>query len=78
MAEVDSATLIVAIQSLELSIRHHDKMLKAQVLGDRSDVEEYLLVLENAKAALREAFAEERKQNPSLPDYASLLDIELI
>lgn len=77
MADLDSGTLIVAIQSVELSIKHHEKMLKAEVLGDRGEVEEYLYVLETAKARLKEVFMEERKHNPTLPEYSSLLGIRI-
>lgn len=77
MAEIDSGTLIAAIQSVEIAIQHSDKMLEAQVLGDREDTEEFVFLLENAKEKLRQAYQEERKRSDNLPSYESLLGVRL-
>jgi len=50
-------------------------MLEAEVLGDRTDTEEFLFILENAKANLRSAYLEEQKLSDNLPEYEGLLQI---
>jgi hypothetical protein len=77
MAEIDSSTIIVAIQSVEIAIRQQEKMLQAEVLGDREDTEEFLFVLENAKEKLRIAYMEELRNSDNLPSYESLLEIRV-
>lgn len=77
MAEIDSSTIIVAIQSVEIAIRQQEKMLQAEVLGDREDTEEFLFVLENAKEKLRKAYMEELRNSDNLPSYESLLEIRV-
>ncbi len=77
MAEIDSSTIIVAIQSVEIAIRQQEKMLQAEVLGDREDTEEFLFILENAKEKLRIAYMEELRNSDNLPSYESLLEIRV-
>jgi hypothetical protein len=77
MAEIDSSTIIVAIQSVEIAIRQQEKMLQAEVLGDREDTEEFLFVLENAKEKLKIAYMEELRNSENLPSYESLLEIRV-
>lgn len=77
MAEIDSSTIIVAIQSVEIAIRQQEKNLQAEVLGDREDTEEFLFVLENAKEKLRIAYMEELRNSDNLPSYESLLEIRV-
>jgi len=75
MADVDSGTLIASIQAVEIAIKQQEKMLEAEVLGDRTDTEEFLFILENAKANLRSAYLEEQKLSDNLPEYEGLLQI---
>jgi hypothetical protein len=77
MADVDSGTLIASIQAVEIAIKQQEKMLEAEVLGDRADTEEFLFILENAKANLRSAYLEDRKLSDNLPEYESLLRIRV-
>lgn len=77
MADLDSNTIIAAIQSIELVIQHQEKMLHAEVLGDREDTEEFIFVLENAKEKLKKAYKEEKMQSENLPSYESLLKIRV-
>lgn len=56
MAELDSGTIIATIQSVQIAIRQQEKMLEAEVLGDRESTEELIFVLENAKEKLRQAY----------------------
>lgn len=63
MAEIDSGTLVVLVQAVEIAIRQQEKMLEAEVLGDRSDTEEFVFMLENAKARLRSAYLEEQSES---------------
>ena len=41
--------LIASIQAVEIAIKHQERMLAAEVLGDRTDTEEFIFILENAK-----------------------------
>jgi len=77
MAEIDSNTIITAIQSVEIAIQTQDKMLQAEVLGDRADTEEFIFVLENAKENLKKAYIEELGKSDNLPSYESLLEIRV-
>jgi hypothetical protein len=77
MAEIDSGTIIAAIQSVEIAIRQSDKMLQAQVRGDREDTEEFVFLLENAREKLRQAYLEECKRSDNLPSYESLLEVRI-
>jgi hypothetical protein len=77
MAEIDSSTIIAAIQSVEIAIRQQEKMLQAEVLGDREDTEEFLFILENAKEKLRQAYMKELRNSDNLPSYESLLKIRV-
>lgn len=77
MAEIDSGTLIASIQAVEIAIKQQEKMLEAEVLGDRDDTEEFIFVLENTKAKLRLAYIEEQKCSNNLPDYDSLIQIRV-
>lgn len=75
MAELDSGTIIAAIQSVQIAIRQQEKMLEAEVLGDRENTEEFIFVLENAKEKLRQAYVQELARSDNLPSYESLLDV---
>lgn len=77
MAEVDSITLIASIQAVEIAIKQQEKMLEAEVLGDRSDTEEFLFSLENAKAKLKSAYLDERRRSDNLPEYEELLQVRV-
>lgn len=77
MAEIDSGTLIASIQAVEIAIKQQEKMLEAEVLGDRDDTEEFIFILENTKAKLRLAYIEEQKYSNNLPDYDSLIQIRV-
>ena len=78
MAEVSGSTLVVAIQAVQLAIKYTEKMLEAEVLGDREDLEEYLLTLRKGQERLRYAYMDEKKRDPSLPEYDALLKIRLL
>jgi hypothetical protein len=75
MAELDSGTIIAAIQSVQIAIRQQEKMLEAEVLGDRENTEEFIFVLESAKEKLRQAYVQEFARSDNLPPYESLLDV---
>jgi hypothetical protein len=75
MADVDSGTLIASIQAVEIAIKQQERMLAAEVLGDRTDTEEFIFILENAKARLKAAYLEERSRSNNLPEYDDLLNI---
>jgi hypothetical protein len=75
MAELDSGTIIAAIQSVQIAIRQQEEMLEAEVLGDRANTEEFIFVLENAKEKLRQAYVQELARSDNLPAYESLLDV---
>ena len=75
MADVDSSTLIASIQAVEIAIKQQEKMLEAEVLGDRSDTEEFIFALENAKAKLKSAYLDERTRSDNLPEYYELLQV---
>jgi hypothetical protein len=75
MAELDSSVIIASIQAVELAILQQEKMLQAEVLGDRADTEEFLFILENAKEKLRQAYSDEQRLSENLPSYESLLQI---
>ena len=75
MADLDSGTIIAAIQSVQIAIRQQEKMLEAEVLGDRENTEEFIFVLENAKEKLRQAYVQELARSDNLPPYESLLDV---
>jgi hypothetical protein len=77
MADVDSGTLIASIQAVEIAIKQQEKMLEAEVLGDRSDTEEFIFILENAKAKLKSAYLDERKLSDNLPEYEALLQVRV-
>jgi hypothetical protein len=77
MADVDSGTLIASIQAVEIAIKQQERMLEAEVLGDRSDTEEFIFILENAKAKLKSAYLEERKHSDNLPEYEALLQVRV-
>lgn len=77
MAEIDSSTLIASIQAIEIAINHQKKMFGAEVLGDRDDTEEFIFILENAKAKLRLAYIEEQKNSNNLPEYDRLIQIRV-
>lgn len=75
MADLDSGTIIAAIQSVQIAIRQQEKMLEAEVLGDRENTEEFIFVLENAKEKLRQAYVQELARSDNLPPYESLLNV---
>lgn len=77
MAEVDSGTLITTIQAIEMAIRQQEKMLDAELIGNRADTEEFLFILEKAKEKLRQVYAEECKLSDNLPAYETLLSIRI-
>ena len=77
MAEIDSSTLIASIQSVEIAIKQQEKLLNAELLGDRTDTEEFAFILENAKAKLKLAYLEEQNLCDNLPDYESLIQIRV-
>ena len=77
MAEIDSNTLIALIQAVEIAIRQQEKMLEVEVLGDRTETEEFIFILENAKSKLKLAYSEEQKHSDNLPEYDSLIQLRV-
>lgn len=77
MADVDSATLMASIQAVEMAIKLQEKMLEADVIGVRADTEEFIFILENAKAKLKSAYLKEKMDADNLPDYEQLLEVRI-
>lgn len=77
MADIDSSTLIISIQAVEIAIKQQEKMLGAEVLGDRTDTEEFIFSLENAKAKLKSAYLDECSRSDNLPEYEELLQVRI-
>lgn len=77
MADIDSSTLIAAIQSVDIAIKYQEKPLSAELLGDRAHTEEFIFTLENAKEKLKLAYLEVRKHSDNLPAYESLIQARL-
>jgi hypothetical protein len=76
MAELDSGTIIVAIQSVQIAILLQEKR-KDGMCGKGKQTEEFIFVLETAKEKLRQAYAQEMTRSDNLPPYETLLDVRL-
>lgn len=66
MADIDRATLVVVIQTVELAL------LREEQQPDRAPDPEHLASLQKAQARLRDAYERERQFDPKLAPWETL------
>lgn len=66
MADIDRATLVVAIQTVEMALAQEEQRPEGE------DDPEYLASLQRAQARLRDAYDRERQFDPKLLPWETL------
>ncbi|MED5523176.1 MAG: hypothetical protein VX447_00270 [Pseudomonadota bacterium] len=67
MANIDNSTLLVSLQSVYESINRYEALLESDTLKDPENVEEILMMYDEAFKVLKSAYLEAQSTDPRLP-----------
>lgn len=73
MVSIDRASLMVAIQAIEIAIEQYEQILDSKILQQKNETDEFLYSLENTKSKLRESYLKEKVKDPQLINYEQLI-----
>lgn len=73
MAEVDSITLMMAIQAVRAQIERFEALLTSETLRDPEEIQSLIFSYEKARDRLREAYEREWTEGSNLPPYSKLV-----
>lgn len=73
MPNIDNDTLLVSLQSVYECIKRYEGILESETLSDRENIEELLLVYDEALKVLKSTYKEQLEKGADLPSLESVL-----